>query len=124
MAGKLQNDLTGRKFNRLTVIQRVERTPGDRQSVRWECECTCGTIKVVVGSSLTGGKTQSCGCLAREINSARNIAENTAKGVYDDMTGERYGRLVILELFRKQNGKRFRLHFRCLCDCEMKSKSK
>lgn len=52
-------DLTGKKFGRLTVIERVENRKG-----RWfyKCQCECGNITVVSGNALTQGHTRSCGC--------------------------------------------------------------
>lgn len=58
------NDLTGKKFGRLTVICRADNTKSKK--VRWLCKCDCGKTTEVVSSNLTVGKTQSCGCLNRE----------------------------------------------------------
>jgi len=55
--------------------------------------------------------------LASAINSAKNIAKNTADGVYDDISGQRFGRLVVLGYIHKKNGIKTRLHVRCICDC-------
>ena len=57
-------DLTGKKFNRLTVLG-FERK--DANSVNfWRCMCDCGNETVVRGYSLESGGTKSCGCLKRE----------------------------------------------------------
>jgi hypothetical protein len=66
-------DLTGVRFGRLVVKQRVEdgvRKSGQGYAV-WECVCDCGTTKMVAGAELRNGKTNSCGCLARELASKR-----------------------------------------------------
>ena len=55
------NDLTGKKFGRLTVIKRAESDKENR--VQYLCECECGNIKIIRGSSLTSGNTKSCGCI-------------------------------------------------------------
>ena len=57
-------DLTGLKFNRLTVIARVGRTPAGKHI--WRCICDCGGTKNVDGGSLTHGNTTSCGCYFKE----------------------------------------------------------
>lgn len=64
-AGKF-NNLTGKKFGRLTVL---ERDCNDKTSTnaRWICRCDCGGYTVVKGCYLTNGATKSCGCLQREI---------------------------------------------------------
>lgn len=54
------NDLTGKAFGRLTVIEEAGRAK-DRK-ILWRCKCSCGNEKVVSGGGLTSGKTQSCGC--------------------------------------------------------------
>lgn len=53
-------DLTGRRFGKLTV---VERTDNSRTGlVRYLCKCDCGNISIVMGAPLLDGRTQSCGC--------------------------------------------------------------
>lgn len=54
------NDLSGIRFNKLTVI----RFSGKRGSMYyWECKCDCGKIKLVASENLKSGSTKSCGCL-------------------------------------------------------------
>lgn len=52
-------DLTGQEFGRLTVVKYVG-------NGRWLCRCDCGSIKIILGRSLRGGQTKSCGCLQKE----------------------------------------------------------
>lgn len=62
-------ELTGQKFGRLTVVQRVE---NDKKGAAcWLCKCDCGNEKVVQASQLKSGMTKSCGCLLREVSGAR-----------------------------------------------------
>lgn len=58
-------DLTGKTFNRLTVIKRN----GSDQwgQALWECRCICGNITIVTGGNLRTNGTKSCGCLDKEI---------------------------------------------------------
>ncbi|MGN4578378.1 AP2 domain-containing protein [Bacillus cereus group sp. MYBK74-1] len=51
-------DLQGKKFGKLTVLERVENR--DHCSA-WKCECECGTVKVIIGKNLAYGKTKTCG---------------------------------------------------------------
>jgi hypothetical protein len=63
-------DLAGLVFGRLTVIGLAnEKTRHDR--VQWTCKCSCGAAKVVSGNQLQRGITRSCGCLRKEITSAK-----------------------------------------------------
>jgi len=57
-------NLTGQKFNRLTVISLDHTKAGHKYYL---CQCTCGNYKVIRGTDITAGKTQSCGCLHRDI---------------------------------------------------------
>lgn len=55
-------DLTGIRYGRLLVLERVKRYG----KTYYTCACDCGNIKVICGTSLTGGNTSSCGCLRLE----------------------------------------------------------
>lgn len=54
------NDLTGMRFGKLVVIERVE--DDHNRNRRWLCQCDCGNQKVIGGRHLTSGATISCGC--------------------------------------------------------------
>ena len=57
-------DLTGQKFGRLTVIERVE--SAKKKNTIWRCLCDCGVEKNIPACDLKSGHTKSCGCLLRE----------------------------------------------------------
>lgn len=61
---KIAEDLTGRKFGRLTVIERVQFE--EKKRPYWLCECECGNKKIVRGGHLREGKIVSCGCYRHE----------------------------------------------------------
>lgn len=61
---KNTNNLLGRKFNRLRVIEYTEER--FRESVLWKCLCDCGSFCLATSYSLTHGNKQSCGCLQKE----------------------------------------------------------
>lgn len=66
--GKFE-DLTGQKFNRLTVIKRADNIG---KHTAWYCNCDCGIADVIVTSdNLKSGHVKSCGCLKSE-KSAEN----------------------------------------------------
>lgn len=58
-------DLTGKKFGRLTVEVFAGRSRKGGHFI-WKCICDCGKSKIVLGQSLRDGNTKSCGCLKRE----------------------------------------------------------
>lgn len=67
-------DLTGKKFGRLTVI---ERSGADANGqAMWRCKCECGNESSVKGGHLRRGHTRSCGCLENEAR----IASHTTHG--------------------------------------------
>lgn len=57
-------DITGLKFGKLTALKRVS---NDKYGhAIWLCECECGNQISVLKSSLTTGRTRSCGCLFKQ----------------------------------------------------------
>lgn len=62
-------DLTGQRFGRLKVLKR---TRSERNNAVWLCECDCGNVKEIISANLIHGKTNSCGCLQREMASKLN----------------------------------------------------
>lgn len=106
-------DLTGQTFGRLTVLRRVENSPGSPANPsgypQYECQCSCPnkTIIRVRGGNLKNGHIQSCGCLRREISSARMKAndlahERSRAARFVDLTGKVFGRLTVIK--RVENG--------------------
>ena len=62
-------NLVGQKFGRLTVIAYIGTDNYHRSN--WKCKCDCGNYTTSNARSLISGQTQSCGCLAQEINKKR-----------------------------------------------------
>ena len=77
---KVKEDLTGRTFGRLTVLEQADDyiNPQGEHIVRWLCECSCkqhNQVKVT-GSKLKNGHTKSCGCLVRDKASETHKMQN------------------------------------------------
>lgn len=66
-------NLTGRRFGKLTVISRSENRKG---RAYWNCICDCGKSKTIYHTSLLFGYAMSCGCSKIERFSKVNIFEN------------------------------------------------
>lgn len=67
----VHNDLSGKKFGRLTVRCIDESRRGNKK-IHYLCDCECGNKDVSVEySNLTSGTSKSCGCLSRELTSER-----------------------------------------------------
>lgn len=105
-------DRTGQVHGRLTVIELAQREKGD---VRWRCRCECGKETIVLSGRLGNGTTRSCGCLRNELFGARVSASR--RGKYGDLTGQRFGRYVVLAFAELRKGKPFWL-CRCACGVE------
>lgn len=61
---KRLEDLTGKKFGRLTVMEFYDHDKYGR--LRWVCNCDCGNTSIVTGTELRNGRILSCGCLRKE----------------------------------------------------------
>lgn len=57
-------DITGQRFGRLTVIEKLPPRKGGGSD--WLCRCDCGKETKAIGSNLRKGDTTSCGCAAKE----------------------------------------------------------
>lgn len=58
-------NIIGQRFGRLVVIAKTKMD----SITRWRCRCDCGKETIVQKASITSGRTQSCGCLQREMAS-------------------------------------------------------
>ena len=95
---KVKKDLTGRKFERLTVIEQVEDyvyPKSGRHEARWLCECSCEEHKRIIAldSKLKNKTTKSCGCIQKELMSKRfkkynkyDLSNEYGVGYLDDGT--------------------------------------
>jgi hypothetical protein len=54
-------NLTGKRFGRLTVVNRADNSR--MGVVRWLCKCDCGNNKIIFAQNLGNGHTKSCGCI-------------------------------------------------------------
>lgn len=107
------NKLEGQKFGRLTVIKQVDSIlePSGTLRTAWLCKCDCGNEVIVKTINLKSGDTKSCGCQNLDSLSQRK----------KDLTGKRFGRLVVLEIDKEKmkNRKDYdtRAYWKCKCDC-------
>ena len=96
-------DLVGQKFNKLTVIERVEDavSPKGYHTKQYLCRCDCGNKTIVRADKLVAGTVKSCGCFRKE---------NTAQLKKVDITGQRFGKLIAIKRIEGSN-------WLCRCDC-------
>lgn len=70
-------DLTGKKFGRLTVLNRAENYK--EQQARWKCLCDCGNEVTVGAAALKKGATKSCGCYKKEMAKVHSRTHGMSK---------------------------------------------
>lgn len=71
-------NLSGKRFLRLTVLERDFNDINSR--VRWICKCDCGKTISAFSSNLVMGYTKSCGCYGAQ----RRSESHTTHGGYND----------------------------------------
>jgi len=103
--------LTGQRFGRLVVLRADGKKvfPSGQSRMQWLCKCDCGNEKVIDQAQLLSGNTKSCGCIVREFGDRYR----------KDLTGQRFGRLTVIEhagTHKNPNGSRKTL-WKCKCDC-------
>ena len=109
-----REDLTGRKFNSLTVVSYNKEVSVQKKGAHWNCKCDCGNEKVVWGSDLKRGKTKSCGCCNKEKSGE---VVKKVKKQREDLTGLRFGRLVVISYNEEVTKQKKRTYWNCKCDC-------
>lgn len=67
----MKQDLVGKIFSRLTVLESVGSSNG---YINYKCQCSCGEITIVQSRHLNNGRTKSCGCLHKEVAKDRGLS--------------------------------------------------
>ncbi len=89
-----RQDLIGKRFGKLTVL---EYTKDSKGVAKWKCLCDCGNITYKTTGHLNANAV-SCGCSHNK-----------------DLTGKRFGKLIVLG--KSENRKQGRFLWSCQCDC-------
>ncbi len=66
----------GDVFERLTVVERIDKRSRKNGNYWYKCICVCGNIVEVAGANLTAGRNKSCACLKNELSGIRLSGEN------------------------------------------------
>lgn len=84
-------DLTGKKFNMLTVIAKIgsKGKPG-KQSIFWQCRCECGKLIELSTKSINREEYKSCGCWMKTREYSR---KNHCWNGYEDIHGKWWGNI-------------------------------
>lgn len=85
MPGRIE--MEGKRYNRLTVLERVENN--HLGVIQYLCVCDCGTKKVIRGESLRRGRTKSCGCkhseTVSETKRTHGLSEHQLYATWESM---------------------------------------
>ena len=92
-----KSDLTNQRFGKLIALYPTEKRNNQRLVV-WHCKCDCGKEIDVSLSCLINNSTKSCGCLVKQ-----------------DLTNQRFGKLIALYPTEKRQN--HRVVWSCRCDC-------
>ncbi len=90
----------GDRFGHLTIIDDTPIKKNNRYY--YLCQCDCGKERLVSGTDLRSGHSQSCGCTKGE-----KLTIN--------MIGKKFGRLEVLN--KEKSNKRGLAMWKCKCDC-------
>lgn len=91
--GKPKEDLSGKTFNYLTVLEfdKIKLSERNNSQYMWKCKCICGKIVSVLKSNLERGSIKSCGCRKSEnISIARKIHGLTKTKEYSSFNKMRH----------------------------------
>lgn len=82
-------------------------------SVMWLCKCRCGIERFVSSSSLSAGKSKSCGCIGK----VRLISENknNKHKRLQKLVGTKFNEFIIEDLLEVKEG--LESSFSCRCSC-------
>lgn len=97
-------DLTGRQFGLLTVLERSDENIDNYAA--WRCRCACGNEITVSSKRLKRGNVTDCGCIPKRTARNGTIAE--------DLTGHVFGKL---EVIRRDENRGSRTCWVCRCAC-------
>ena len=108
---KRRIDLTGKRFGELTILEMLYRynykNRGELKTcVR--CQCSCGEELIVPAKDVKSGHIKSCGCYRKKVMRDSHRV---------DLTGHRFGKLVVQEMIWGSRDDGTRTLARCLCDC-------
>lgn len=97
-----ENDLTGKHFGKLTVLEKTDQRV--RNAVVWHCRCECGNEILVESRRLKPGAIFSCGCETSPYDGVK------------DLKGYRFGKLLV----KGRSGKKAKDGnplWLCQCEC-------
>jgi len=93
----------GTIIGKWTVIEIADKPIENKTNLKyWKCVCSCKnhTIKIINEQTLKHNKSLSCGCSRLE-----------------DLTGQKFGRLTVIEKDEVMTSEKKETYWKCQCDC-------
>lgn len=111
--GKIK-DITNQRFGKLLVLENAGKL--DNRRYYWKCQCDCGNIITVLGTSLRSGNTKSCGCGKYDGIKNYNLKQSQQNKI---KPGTKFGKLTVIKDigYKEQTSGHKRLWYLCQCDC-------
>ena len=107
IVSKKCKDITNKKFNNLTAIHPVANHK--KHGVTWLLKCDCGSLHNALLSNIIQNNVRSCGCLVSpEVGKHKS---------FKDLTGQKFGKLLVIKPNENRVGKSKAISYKCLCDC-------
>lgn len=108
MSTKENQDLTGQVFGWLVVLERYEDMydKNGKAIKQWKCQCKCGNECIKRENSLKTAKSKGSISKCDDCNS-----------MVKDLTGKRFGKLLVLYQADKPENAESGSYWRCKCDC-------
>ncbi len=94
----------GQKFGMLTIVDEIYNSPEYNQNKVYICNCDCGKKNIVKSEGYKWSEESSCGCKSKE-----NFCKKRAK----DITGNKIGRLTVIETLWDETPTKVK----CQCEC-------
>lgn len=96
-------DLTGQKFDELTVIEKTDQRL--RGGVAWRCKCSCGNEIIKTTYALKHNKRNNCG---------------SSVHIWSDLIGKTINELTVVSITDKYtvySGSNINPYYNCICSC-------
>lgn len=109
-------NLIGKKFNNLTVLER--RGSDKNRHALWYCLCDCGNYRIVTTTELKSNSVKSCRecSIKNKIGHEYSEIDYTSTIWYKEIAGKKFGKLLAIRPTDKRNNAG-RVIWECKCDC-------
>ena len=115
-------DLVGKTFNQLIVLQR--KGSDERRRAIWDCQCTCGNHRLVTTTELKSGDVKSCKECSQKsmLNNLQKIQKEyypidyTKTKWYKEIINQKFGKLTAVEPTQNKDNAGH-IIWKCFCDC-------